>query len=265
MSIALLNEKYIEIFKEKLNKLREVHLYKPYNDEAIYQAYKKLVEAYWTWIDNILKVHFNRRHFVDLCEFIWTSYVEPDHPRSAQQFRKLYHHCVKYEKSKPCSYGIITRLYRGKQEILLIRHEENYWSLPGGKKEGREKFEDCLSRELKEEIDFDWKFTNEKFYTRKFNNKKKVVCYVISLESTEQKQYAFKTNSPNEIKEIKWFELSKLPILTKLGKIGIEYLGRWTNWRYPKKQPSSSKYTTWCSKCSPEKAAARLIGSKKNW
>jgi ADP-ribose pyrophosphatase YjhB (NUDIX family) len=242
MSIDLLDQEYTEIFKTRLKDLRDVHLYKPFDDESIYQAYKKLVETYWEWIDHVLKINFNRRQFVEICKMIWTSYIEPDHPRSAQQFLRLYHFCVKYEKSKPCSYGIITRLVKGKQEILLVRHEENYWSLPGGKKEGREKFEDCLARELKEEIDFDWVFSNEKFYTRKFNNKKKIVCYVISLEKRSSKNYEFTTNSPNEIKEIKWFELENLPILTKLGKLGTRYLSRWSNWRYPEKSKKETTY-----------------------
>lgn len=231
MSIELLDAEYIEIFKERLKDLRDVHLYKPFNDESIYHAYKRLVETYWEWIDNIVKINFNRRHLVEICKILWTSYIEPDHPRSTQQFLRLFHFCVKYEKSKPCSYGIITRVFNGKQEVLLVRHEENYWSLPGGKKEGREKFEDCLRRELKEEIDFDWHFSNEKFYNRKFNNKKKIVCYIISLGGP-LKNYEFKTNSPNEIKEIRWFDLDNLPILTKLGKLGIKYLIRWSGWRY---------------------------------
>lgn len=98
-----------------------------------------------------------------------------------------------------------------------------------------------MARELKEEIDFDWVFSNEKFYTRKFNNKKKIVCYVISLEKRSLRNYEFTTNSPNEIKEIKWFDLDNLPILTKLGKLGTKYLSRWTNWRYPEKTEKSKK------------------------
>lgn len=284
MSMELLDTEYTNIFKSKLKDLRDVHLYQPYNDEAIYMIYKKLVETYWRWIDTVIYTSFNRKNFVELCESIWTTHIEPDHPRSAQQFRRLYHFCIKYEKSKPCAYAVITRRAKSldqqnvknmcmrcpetnhaslieKRQILLVRHEENYWSLPGGKKEGREKFEDCLSRELKEEIDYDWKFSNEKFFTRKINNKKKIVCYVLPLEGTN-KNKVFITNSPHEIREIRWFDVDDLPVLTKLGKLGLTYLSSWIRWKNMNINVPNIQRDKKAKLPTPEIAATKLLSGE---
>lgn len=41
---------------------------------------------------------------------------------------------------------------RDERGILLIRHNEGHWDVPGGRMDGNETFEDTLAREIAEEI-----------------------------------------------------------------------------------------------------------------
>jgi 8-oxo-dGTP pyrophosphatase MutT (NUDIX family) len=47
--------------------------------------------------------------------------------------------------------GVLFRTSNGALEVLLLRNDRNEWELPGGRIEGAESHEKCLSREFLEE------------------------------------------------------------------------------------------------------------------
>lgn len=83
-----------------------------------------------------------------------------------------------------------------RKEILLEKHKKRtpwygYWILPGGKLEMGESLENCVKREIKEEVGIDVKI-------------KRLVSVFVSKESRNLKI------KEDEIKDAKWFALKEI-------------------------------------------------------
>ena len=83
-----------------------------------------------------------------------------------------------------------------RKEILLEKHKKRtpwygYWILPGGKLEMGESLENCVKREIKEEVGIDVKI-------------KRLVGVFVSKESRNLKI------KEDEIKDAKWFALKEI-------------------------------------------------------
>ena len=88
-------------------------------------------------------------------------------------------------------------------------HGEGTWTLPGGKIEYGESFEECAKREVSEETGIIVK--NTKVFC--VNNDKNKYAHFISIGLiSEHFEGEPKIMEPDEIIEWKWFELNKLPI-----------------------------------------------------
>jgi len=82
-----------------------------------------------------------------------------------------------------------------------------YWTMPGGGIKRGETPEDCIKRELKEELDLDIQNTEYElgeYTSQKEGKKDEIHVFVIKLNSKEfSKQW--------EIEDAKWFDLNNLP------------------------------------------------------
>ncbi|MEI7961863.1 MAG: NUDIX domain-containing protein [archaeon] len=123
------------------------------------------------------------------------------------------------EEKKRVGAGFGVMLLKNNKLLLGKRHEdpkkadselhgEGTWTMPGGKFEFGETFEEAAARELKEE-------------TSIILNKSKVIC--VNNDKNEHAHFITmgflaiefvgeaKVMEPNEITEWKWFEMDKLP------------------------------------------------------
>ncbi len=108
---------------------------------------------------------------------------------------------------KPKTYGSRAIVLHGENILLVKNINVSHWSLPGGKIDKGETIEECLFRELKEELDLS---VNKIEY--------KLGEYVSKKEGKRDTVYIFivKIISPNFIKQweladANWFPISNLP------------------------------------------------------
>lgn len=178
---------------------------------------RKLHEIYWEWI-NPKGIGFCRTKFVQLCNTLWKHSLG----ETKINYTKMYNKYKSLEKQIPCSYAFILNPHFNK--ILLIKHHTtNLWSLPGGKIEKNEDYEECLSRELQEEIGIcimPWSIKNDTRMVTHFSSRRKFKCYNFILPEN----VCFQTYSPYEIEEIKWFPIHNLPPVTRLFKTSRQLL-----------------------------------------
>ncbi len=108
---------------------------------------------------------------------------------------------------KPKTYGA-RAIILNEANILLVKNiNVNHWSLPGGKINKEKTLEECLLRELKEELALSISKTNYKlgkYLSDKEGKRDTVYIFVVNLSSpTFQKQW--------ELQDAQWFPLSRLP------------------------------------------------------
>ncbi len=98
-----------------------------------------------------------------------------------------------------------------KKRVLLVKRahnqeEQNLWSLPGGTKEDNETLEECLVREIKEELGSSIKkYDFFKSYMVKNNNKTVIANYYFGLIND-----SIKLNK-QEFSGYKWFFQKEIP------------------------------------------------------
>lgn len=108
---------------------------------------------------------------------------------------------------RPKTYGSRAIILH-ENNILLVRNiDANYWSLPGGKIESGETPEQCLVRELKEELNLAVQYVDYKlgeYISEKEGKRDTVHIFVVRLLSSYfKKQW--------ELEDARWFNLTQLP------------------------------------------------------
>jgi 8-oxo-dGTP diphosphatase len=109
--------------------------------------------------------------------------------------------------------GIIIK--NGKGQILVMKREGKhapYWSIPGGKLELGETFEDGAARELKEELDIDAKDSRVIAVTNNLKTYKAEGAHFISIILVaEAYKGEPKIMEPDKCKEVRWVNPHHLP------------------------------------------------------
>lgn len=111
--------------------------------------------------------------------------------------------------------GVGAVILNEQKEILLVLRnrnpEKDTWCIPGGKVDPYEKLEDCVIREIKEEVDLEVEVkellcTSETI--RPENNEHWVsAIYVVAVKSGEARNM----EPGGAIGDLKWFPLNQLP------------------------------------------------------
>ncbi|MFA6495035.1 MAG: NUDIX domain-containing protein [Candidatus Paceibacterota bacterium] len=108
---------------------------------------------------------------------------------------------------KPKTYGSRALILHGNKILLARNINVSHWSLPGGKIDYPESPEQCLMRELKEELDLSIAKTEFKlgeYLTHKEGKRDTVHIFVVKLDAPRfEKQW--------ELEDAQWFDLGDLP------------------------------------------------------
>ncbi len=108
---------------------------------------------------------------------------------------------------KPKTYGSRALVLYNNQILLVKNINVNHWSLPGGKIDYPENPEQCVLRELKEELGLSISNTAFKlgeYISQQEGKKDTVYIFVINLENSKfKKQW--------ELEDARWFDFNYLP------------------------------------------------------
>lgn len=178
--------------------------------KVFFKIMHEIRNAYWELIDR-QDLRFILPKFYSFCNKAY--------PKLRVSFKSYYNSFRYLEKRIPRMYAYIVNPEETK--ILLVKNYdpleglENYqssgWSLPGGKIEGGESQEECLRREIKEELDIDEEnYKIKELGEVKFQEKEAKIFKVI-LDSNVN----FKAQ-PFEIEKAEWFYFDELPKLVNM-------------------------------------------------
>lgn len=181
------------------------------DNRAFFTDMSAVLNMYWELIDK------NNFPFLTRKLFNFCKKVSPN----TYDFEKLYKAYKYMEKRVSRAYAFITNPEGTK--IFLIKNKspnevEVEWSFAGGKIDYDESFEECLARELKEEINidlsiFDIKNTPHVEFVMK--NRRIRVYKIIVSESRYIAKNTF------EISDAKWFSVENLPHLVSIASHGL--------------------------------------------
>ncbi len=122
---------------------------------------------------------------------------------------KITHPFIKFywKIFKPKTFGSRAIVICNRNILLVKNININYWSLPGGKIDKGETPENCVLRELKEELDLngveiDYKLGQ--YVSKKEGKSDTIYIFVIKV-----KDFVFKKQW--ELEDAKWFSLDNLP------------------------------------------------------
>lgn len=225
-------------FKESDNFLfilkEENRVIEPKHRKQFFNIMSEIIQIYWNWIDS-KEWNFMTKKFFSFCDKAY--------PEAKIPFENYYKAFKYMERRIPRAYGLITNPEQNK--IFLIKNhapneqytEEVGWSLAGGKVAFDENYEECLKRELKEEIGIlleDEQILYCKNFTLK--NREIRIYYIILPENKYQSKNTF------EIAETGWFCISKLPKLVCVASHALKQFNiqnseaKWKNRLYNKNQ-----------------------------
>ncbi|KAJ3430160.1 m7gpppn-mRNA hydrolase [Anaeramoeba flamelloides] len=134
-------------------------------------------------------------------------------PLKQQDSRRLITNYKKYRNDQPKCGSIL--LTRDLDKVLLVlgvphgKNKKGKWGFPKGTLELDESTKDCVIRETREEIGYDLAGKlNEKNCLKKKLKSTLSYMYIVTDVDPNQK---FNTETRNEIQDIKWFPVDKIP------------------------------------------------------
>lgn len=176
------------------------------NKKVWMKLMRQLHEIYWDWLSQ-RGIKFSYCKFGNLCTNLWN---DIQHVGVFIHYKTVYKRYKVFESKIPRSHAII-RNSQNLDKILLVKHHcGDLWSLPGGKLEENESYGNALLRELYEEVNFVPNKNTIFIGNPKFSGSN--ACYEIWTLPRSRPR----TNSPDEIEEVKWFSLNAMPENTKL-------------------------------------------------
>ena len=92
----------------------------------------------------------------------------------------------------------------GKQEVLLVQGPSGKWYFPGGKMREGENMEDCLRREIKEElnVDYEGRFSKFNIGSYEIKGKQLVIVNVTALDYFPENIY--KPHESDAVRRVEW-------------------------------------------------------------
>jgi len=179
------------------------------NEAMFYCIVDEILGTYYQWID-MLKYHFSVEKFIAFCDACapenW------DIP-----FRRIHKLYEKIKDSLPRVYAVI--LNKDLDKVLLVRNNApvSIWSLPGGRMEPGETYEQTIQREMQEELGMVPELEELGSWREVYQYRKKSRYYILNIEEIQ-----CKPPNPYEIREIKWVSLFSLPNLTKSAQKALD-------------------------------------------
>ena len=115
-------------------------------------------------------------------------------------------------KSRIPTFGAVL-LNKRMDKVLLVKSAKGFWGFPKGKINDLEEPEDCAAREVLEEVGLEIRslINRNKFFQREESNQ---TCRLYIIPGVEETT-TLKTSCPEEIRDIRWFELESLPLYLK--------------------------------------------------
>jgi 8-oxo-dGTP pyrophosphatase MutT (NUDIX family) len=107
--------------------------------------------------------------------------------------------------------GIVIREHENKLRVLIVhRNRYNDYSLPKGKVQQKESFEEAAIREVFEETGFKVIIAGVAGVHSRWVDTKMKITVFFTMELSDHKQYAINSNNDNEVKEILWLSIEEL-------------------------------------------------------